>query len=35
MTLNIAIGGQVARQIVVEGYDLAVRRGWTPGGLTG
>lgn len=33
--LDVAIGGQVAKQIVIEGYDLAVRRGWTPGGLTG
>lgn len=35
MTINIAVGGQVSRQIVVEGYDLAVRSGWTPAGLTG
>ncbi len=27
MTLNVAIGGRVAEQIVVEGYELAVRRG--------
>jgi hypothetical protein len=33
--VDVAIGGKVARQIVVEGYDLAVRQGWTPGGLTG
>lgn len=33
--LDVAIGGHVAKQIVIEGYDLAVRRGWTPGGLTG
>jgi TP901 family phage tail tape measure protein len=30
MTLNVAIGGRVAEQIVVEGYDLAVRRGRLP-----
>jgi len=33
--LDVAIGGKVARQVVIEGYDLAVRQGWTPGGLTG
>ena len=35
MTINIAVGGQISRSIVVEGYDLAVRSGWTPAGLTG
>ena len=33
--LDVAIGGKVAKQVVIEGYDLAVRQGWTPGGLTG
>ena len=27
LTLNVAIGGRVAEQIVVEGYELAYRRG--------
>ena len=33
--LDVAIGGKVAEQIVIQGYDLAVKRGWTPAGLTG
>lgn len=33
--LDIAVGGKVAKQIVIDGYELAVRGGWTPGGLTG
>lgn len=33
--LDVAIGGRVAKSVVIEGYDLAVKGGWTPGGLTG
>ena len=35
LRLDVAIGGKVAEQIVIQGYDLAVKRGWTPAGLTG
>jgi TP901 family phage tail tape measure protein len=34
MTLNVAIGGRVAEQIVVEGYELAIRRGRLLGAAT-
>jgi TP901 family phage tail tape measure protein len=34
MTINVAIGGRVAEQIVVEGYELAVRRGRLAGAVS-
>lgn len=34
MTLNLAIGGRVAEQIVVEGYQIAVRRGRLTGAVS-
>lgn len=34
ITLNVAVGGRVAEQIVVEGYELAIRRGRLLGAAT-